>query len=204
METKSISQLVVIHGGNSYPSEESFLEYLRTSEVNPESFQPKRDWKSSLEEMLDGRYEFFAPRMPNAQNAHFTAWSIWFERMFPFLRDDLTLVGHSLGGIFLVKFLAEKVMPVRVNKLILVAAPFCQTQDIGDFTLSGHDVTQVQDQCKQICLFHSQDDQVVSIEEMRRYESLFPQAKTYIFSDRGHFNQQTFPEIIRLLLSDYC
>lgn len=189
-------QVVVIHGGDSFDTYEKYLEALKNWEVTVEWFQPrKEDWKDSLPSDLGEGYEILAPRMPNKQNARYAEWQIWFERMLPYIRDNVILVGHSLGGIFLAKYLSEKDFPNKISGLFLVAAPHNGTEDIGDFALS-HKLESVAKQCENIHLFQSKDDPVVALSEVEKYQKDLPNAKTHIFEDRGHFKQEHFPEIV--------
>jgi len=188
-------QVVVIHGGWSFDTYEKFLDSLKNWEVSIESFFPKRDWKSNLPSVLGDEYEILSPRMPNKQNAKFNEWKIWFERMFPFLEDNVILIGHSLGGIFLAKYLSENEFPKRIGGLFLIAAPHSQTEDIGSFAIEEN-LQKVAKQCENIHLFQSEDDPIVPASEAKEYQKSWPGAKLHIFQDRGHFNQEEFPELM--------
>ncbi|MBI4652949.1 hypothetical protein HY750_01725 [Candidatus Kuenenbacteria bacterium] len=52
-----------------------------------------------------------------------------------------------------------------------------------------------------IYLLHSKDDPVVPFAHLAKYQQVLPNAKTIIFEDRKHFNQETFPEITELIKS---
>lgn len=188
-------QVIVIHGGDSFDTYEKFLDSLKNWEVTINSFLPKSDWKSSLQEELGDEYEVLSPRMPNKQNARYNEWKIWFERMFPFLADEVVLVGHSMGGLFFAKYLSENVFPKKIDALFLVAACHNNTEDIGDFR-TADDLSGVSKQCASIHLFHSKDDRVVAVSEAETYQKVWPEAKLHLFEDRGHFNQQDFPELV--------
>jgi predicted alpha/beta hydrolase family esterase len=61
--------------------------------------------------------------MPNGRMASYTARKIWFEKLFPYLNDEKTiLIGHSLGATFLLKYLSENIFPQSISKLCLVAS----------------------------------------------------------------------------------
>jgi predicted alpha/beta hydrolase family esterase len=192
-----MKQVVVIHGGNAFPSNEEYLAYLRTREVDAESFKAGKDWKTGLQEALGAGFEVFQPRMPGAQNAHYLEWKIWFERMFPFLKDGIILVGHSLGGVFLAKYLSENRMPVKIRAALLVAAPFDAdgARPLTEFVLPNS-LEQFESQAGSIMLYASKDDEVVAFKESNKYSLALPGAHVRVFEGRGHFNQPDFPEIV--------
>ena len=191
-------QIVVIHGGDSFARREEFLEFLQSVTVLKEDFYLKKSWQTLLATQLGDGYDVFNPRMPNNFNAHYDEWSIWFERMLQFLQDGVVLIGHSQGGIFLAKYLSEHTLSVAIDKLILVAAPHSDSENLGDFTLTSP-LDRVWQQCQNIHLFQSTDDPVVNPDEVEKYKTAWPKAHLHIFTDRGHFNQDDFPELIKLL-----
>ena len=189
-------QVIVIHGGDSFDSYEKYLEALKNWEVSLESFLPrKKDWKDTLPRELGEEFEVLVPHMPNKQNARYAEWKIWFERVLPFIQNGVVLVGHSLGGIFLAKYMSENKFPKAIDGLFLVAAPHNETADIGDFALNGS-LEGVRKQCSNIHLYQSKDDPIVSFNEVASYKKYLPDAAVHIFEDRGHFKQEDFPEIV--------
>jgi hypothetical protein len=188
-------QIIVIHGGDSYKSNEDFLAALKNWEVTKESFFPKFDWKGNLQSKLGEEYEVLAPRMPNKQNAKYDEWRIWFEKMFPFLRDGVILVGHSMGGLFLAKYLSENIFPKKIKTILLVAPVFRDTEEAANFPITDN-LERVWSQCQNIHLFYSEDDPLVPVAEAKEYQKAWPDAKKHVFTDRGNFNQENFPEIV--------
>lgn len=193
-----MQQVIVIHGGDSFRTRRQYLQALKRWPVSLNAFLPGSDWKAGLPRALGRSYQVLLPKMPNKSNARFDEWKIWFERMFPYLRHNVILVGHSLGGTFLAKYLSENKFPKKIKALILVAAAHNNTSDIGDFRLT-RPVSKVTKQSRQIFLIHSQDDPIVPFFELKKFRQDFPAAETRIFKNRGHFNQRQFPEIVRLI-----
>lgn len=63
--------------------------------------------------------------MPNKNLANYAIWKMWFEKHIPFLDPEkLVIIGHSLGGMFLTKQLAENEFPIQISQLHLVAPVF--------------------------------------------------------------------------------
>ncbi|KKT58327.1 MAG: hypothetical protein UW53_C0035G0009 [Candidatus Giovannonibacteria bacterium GW2011_GWA1_44_25] len=99
-------QIVFIHGGETHDTYEQYVEYLKRSEFDPKKESQKR-WKHSLAENLGDGYEILMPQMPSKHNAKYNEWKIWFEKVTPFIKENAIFIGHSLGGIFLTKYLSE-------------------------------------------------------------------------------------------------
>ncbi|OGG73069.1 hypothetical protein A3A38_01830 [Candidatus Kaiserbacteria bacterium RIFCSPLOWO2_01_FULL_53_17] len=192
-------QVVVIHGGDSFPAYDAYLSYLKNFKVDSiDSFRPKKDWKTSLPETLGGEYDVLLPRMPNKNNARYLAWKLWFEKMIPFLNDEVILVGHSLGASFLVHYLSEEQFPRRIRATLLVAAPYSIDMGAGttpEFT-APDSLALLEKQGGKILLYHSKDDLVVPFSELAKYQKALPSATARAFNDRQHFNQESFPELV--------
>jgi len=193
-------QIVFIKGGEAFSHYEDFLNYLRTVEVRDPAALEQRRWTKTLQEDLGADFEVFMPTMPNKQNAKYEEWKIWLERHFQFLHDDVVLIGHSQGGYFLLKYLSENDMPVRVRALYLLASPAGPddfgAEDGGDFAFETERIKDIQKNVKDVYIFHSEDDPVVPYSHATTLKGLLPNAKLITFSDRGHFLTETFPEFV--------
>ncbi len=192
-----MKQLVFIHGGETFDTYNEYVDALRSWTYDPTK-EPQKRWKHSLSERLGEDWEVLMPTMPAKYNAKFLEWSIWFEKVIPYLKDGVILVGHSLGGIFLAKYLNEHELPVRIQATFLVAAPF-DTEDtdysLADFVLT-ESLSGLAERGGEIFIYQSEDDPVVPSVAYRKYQAVLPDAKIRIFNDRGHFMQLEFPELI--------
>lgn len=187
-------QVVVIHGGDSFRAREEYLQFLKNFPLTIEQLRLKRDWKRSLPEVLGEEYDVLAPIMPNKTNAQYEEWVLWFKKILQFLEDGVILIGHSLGGTFLAKYLAEHTFPRRIGALLLIAAPHNHSGECGDFVIP-ESLEGVVRQVERIFLFHSADDDIVPFSELAEYRKQLPDASVITFIDRGHFNQAEFPEL---------
>ena len=195
-------QVFYIHGGSAYDRYEDYLEYLRTTPIDPHGVPPER-WSRTLAEDLGEGYDVIAPTMPNKYNAKYDEWKIWFERHFAFLHDEVILVGWSLGGLFLAKYLAEHTVPFTVRGLILIAAVYGDHsieneagESDGDFAFTNTtELARLTHATDRIVLMHSKDDFVVPYEHAKKYAATLTEAELVTFTDRNHFLQSTFPEL---------
>jgi hypothetical protein len=160
-------------------------------------------WTQSLVTDLPD-FEVFTPAMPNKQNASFDEWKIWFERHFDFLHSEVVLVGWSLGGMFLAKYLSENEVPFTVSALHLLAAP-CGTcddgqgNDCGTFQFNPEILSEISKKTEKINIWHSENDFIVSYENAQKYKNYLPEAKLVTFKDKNHFLVTEFPELIQEL-----
>lgn len=189
-------QILIIHGGDTFATHEEYLNFLRNYEIDISRYNSDRnDWKPWVRKMLKDEYEVITPPMPNRSNAHYDEWKLWFEKFIPFLEDGVILVGHSQGGIFLAKYLSQNRFPRKIGAAMLVSAPFDKDSEgypVLSFSLpAGLDM-----QTDNVFLYHSKDDPVVPFEALEKYKELIPEAKTRILENRGHVNQEEFPELL--------
>ncbi|MBI1833518.1 MAG: alpha/beta hydrolase [Candidatus Andersenbacteria bacterium] len=196
-------QVFVIHGGTSFDTHEDYISFLKTRELTLERLTQGEDWKASLSDELGESFEVLVPKMPNGTNVRYLEWQIWFERCIPFIQDNAILIGQSLGGIFLAKYLSENSFPKSIRATLLVGAPFDDTstvESLTDFVLPSS-LEKFATQSEAIYLIHSKDDPVVPVEQTEKYMQALPKAQKVIFDDRGHFNQKKFPEVVSLIQS---
>lgn len=197
----SKKQVFYIHGGGSYSDHDLFLDDLRSRIPRDLPDLPKkRKWTETLREDLGPEFEVFMPAMPNSQNAKYEEWKIWFERHFEYLEGDVLLVGWSLGGMFLVKYLLEEEVSFPISGLILLAPPFeaieGESEDCGDFVFDIDDVHELAEKVSSIVMLHSKDDFVVPYEHVLKFKEALPGAEVVTFEDKNHFLIEEFPEII--------
>ena len=123
--------------------------------------------------------------------------SIW----LPFMKEqlgvgpDTVVIGHSSGAAAAVRFAETE----RVAALVLVGA---YTSDLGDSTerASGYfcDPWQwdsVKANAGRIILFGSTDDPFLPWKEQQEVATGLG-AELHKFEDRGHFMEETFPELV--------
>ncbi len=188
-------QIFVIHGGDAFDTYEEYLANLRAKTTTLERLSA-RGWKLSLRDRLADIADVYTPEMPNKQNAKYAEWKIWFGKIVPLMNDGVVLVGHSLGGIFLAKYLSEEILPTKIRATLLVAPPFntATNHPLADFNL-GEELHKLQDRGGEIVFYHSRDDQVVPYSNLEDYRRALPLARYVSFENRGHFNQESFLEI---------
>lgn len=197
-------QVIFIHGGEVFDTYDGYIEALKSWIFDPEKDKKKR-WKNSLQERLGDGFEVISPTMPNKYNAKYKEWKIWFEKVFPYVEDNVVLVGHSLGGIFLSKYLSENIFPKKILTTYLVAAPYDDKD--SEYSLAGfllsNNLSKLTDQSNKVFLYHSEDDPAVPFVDFKKYSEVLPNAKPVVFKDKNHFMQEEFPELIESIKGLY-
>lgn len=194
-------QLLFIHGGMTFKSEKDYLRYLKTKNVSAKKFV---SWSGEyLDKSLGKGFEIIRPRMPLQDNAKYRDWKIFFERHLELLTGEYVLVGSSLGGIFLAKYLSENRLPKKALSVHLVCAPFdgdLPTEDLaGGFTLKK-DLSLMEENCQNLTLLFSADDDVVPVSHAEKYRQSLKNARIVIYkSKNGHFLVPKFPEIVKMI-----
>lgn len=194
-------QILYIHGGNSYSNYNNYLEALRSKKIrNLPNIAPLKTWTGTFQQELGETFEVFMPSMPNSDNAKYNEWKIWFERHIEYLRDGLVLVGWSLGGMFLVKYLIENEFPLKIKALFLLAPPFEpfseELEDCADFSFLWVKLPILNRKCEKVIIFHSMDDFVVPYEHALSYKRVIPEAEIVTFKDKNHFLIEKLPELL--------
>lgn len=197
---RAMKQVTVIHGGTTFANYDDYLQMLATKTLYVDRLTYKPMWKELLQEELGNDYQVLLPKMPNATNARYSEWKVWFSHLTEVITDDCILVGHSMGAIFLAKYLSENEFPRSIKATILVAAPYNDDsgEDLNDFKLEA--VSDLfRSQAGKVVFFFGSDDPVISQTEIQNYKNDLPTAEFNILPAPDHFVRADFPELATLL-----
>lgn len=201
---KNKPQILMIHGGMTFKNQKDYLGYLKNKEIK---LDKKPRWTEEyIDEELGKQFQIIKPRFPLQDNAKYEDWRIWFERYIPLLNNNVILVGGSLGGIFLAKYLSENKFPKKLLSVYMVCPPFDNTvlgEDlVGGFKLKS-DLSLIEKNCKDVTLMFSADDDCVPVSHAEKYRNKLKNSKIIIYkSKNGHFKISKFPEIVKMIKED--
>jgi predicted alpha/beta hydrolase family esterase len=201
---KSKIDVLYIHGGTTFATNKDYLKYLQTKKV---SLGKRVGWYGdNLQKSLGNKFLLTTPRMPLQDNARYRDWELMFENYMRLIKGPYMLIGVSLGGIFLAKYLSENKLPQKALSVYLVCPPFDDTVSgerlLGGFKLKN-DLSLIQKNSENVYLMFSQDDDVVPVAHAEKYRKKLPSSNIIIYTSKnGHFVIEHFPEIVKSIKAD--
>lgn len=201
---KNKIQILTVHGGMTFKNERDYLDYLRNKKI---STKKKTYWAGDyLKKSIGRQFEIISPRMPLQDFAKYRDWKIFFERYLPLLKGKFILIGSSLGGVFLAKYLSENKLRKKALSVYLVCPPFDNSlpgEDlVGGFKLKP-DLSLIEKNTRNLYLLFSKDDDVVSVAHAEKYAKKLKHPHIIIYKSKGgHFNIPKFPEIVKMIRDD--
>ena len=140
-------------------------------------------------------------------NADYEIHKIILDKYFQKFNDqDLIIIAHSLGTIFIMKYLLENGFVKNIKQLHLISScvanefqPADDIENTGSFTFEYERVSEITKYCGEIHLWHSMDDTMSSYKNAEYLKEQIPSAYLHTFTDKGHFLQSTFWEIFDVL-----
>ena len=138
---------------------------------------------------LGDDYEVTYPAMADDGDAPYDAWKIRIDQALAELVGPVILVGHSVGGSVLAKYVAEMPDQSQIAGVCLLASPFWG----GDgWRYDGYEDLEVpqalvtKSPAPPMFLFHCRDDETVPVDHLTLYQRRFPEAASRVLDDGGH------------------
>jgi predicted alpha/beta hydrolase family esterase len=194
------TQILFIHGGMTFKNQKDYLVHLKTKKI---SFEKKQYWIDDLEKKLGKKFQVVRPRMPLQDNARYRDWEVVFSRYVRLLSHRFILIGTSLGGVFLAKYLSEHTLRQKAAAVFLVCPPFDNSlpgEDlVGGFALKS-DLSVIEKNARVVYALFSKKDDVVPVAHAKKYSAKLPNSRIIVYPRiKGHFEISKFPEIITLI-----
>jgi uncharacterized protein len=152
------------------------------------AYEEDRLLAASLQNALGSAYEVRYPKMPEEDSAEYADWKAQIASELATLDGEVILVGHSVGGSVLLKYLSEEQVENPIAGLFVIATPYWSGQDIWkwDEARLPEDVATKLANIPRIFLYHSRDDKTVPFAHLALYAAKLPQATIREVDGRGH------------------
>jgi predicted alpha/beta hydrolase family esterase len=92
------------------------------------SDQGSNNFVDHLSKSLGNGYRLHHPMMPHPENPRYLDWKMALQSSLPVGGHKAALIGHSLGGSVIVKYLSEGLCQMPIAGLFLVGAPYWGTR----------------------------------------------------------------------------
>lgn len=149
-----------------------------------------------------------APALPNAADPVMDEWLTELDKTTP--DTGTVLIGHSRGGVAVLRWLEQQPADVRVKKVILVATNSGDITDRhiptesnhGFYTEAGYDFGKIKTHCDNFVVMHSTDDPTVPFSNGEKIAAGLD-ATFLRFDDKAHFGRilSVFPELLDEVLN---
>lgn len=169
---------------------------------------PYKNWIPWLKKELSKRkLNCIVPNFPSPYQQNYESWSKILQAYLEIgcITEDTTLITHSLGGIFVAKFLVEN--HVKIKKLITVAGfnqiKFDEDNSLYDsFYMENQNLEKLQEQAWARICFYSDNDPYVPKQEAEDFAE-YIKAEKVLIQNAGHFNEKygykEFKEILQYI-----
>jgi uncharacterized protein len=155
------------------------------------------DLVSYLQEELVNEYEISYPIIEVPESPTYKNWKNMLQKEFTAIEEPVILVGHSLGGSVLLKYLSEESPKILVLALFLVAAPHWGKDgwNVEDFVLNENFELKL-NHIKHVFLYHCKEDEIVPFKHLSFYQKAFPNATVRLLNGTDHVFANGLPELV--------
>jgi uncharacterized protein len=171
--------------------------------------KPKGEFRPWLRSELEKRgYIVEVPEMPNTDNPKIEEWIGHMQAVIKNPDENTVIVGHSLGGQAVLRYLSELPEEIQIKKAILVAPVVEEItnrdfdeEDSGALWLkTPFDMERAKKAAKEIVGFFSDDDKWIPLSSEKILREKFG-ARTIVEHNMGHYNIKEAPQILEEIIS---
>ena len=197
-----MQQIILLRWWTPKETYKDFYDFIDKYEVNP--FKEKSTkWSDTLDQDVWENFNVLEITRLNKDYADYKTRKMMFEKYLYYIQRNSIFIWHSLWCTFFLKYLNEldeknrKRLFWKIKKLILVA-PACKDnkeERIWSFVFDTK-LNNLQNYQEKIVIFGSTDDFVCSFKEFEIIHDNLPNSKFIKFTNRNHFLQEDFQELI--------
>ena len=167
---------------------------------------PEGNWFPWLKQKLEKlNYKVIVPKFPNPEKPNFKAWIESFNSYKEYLNEETIIIGHSLGGLFLLRVLEKLKHPIFAA--FFISAPIgikpIRFYD-SDLAFSGFsfDWDKIKKKANYFSVYHSDNDPYICMENGEEIAKQLG-VKLNFIPNAGHLNAESgytkFGELLKEL-----
>lgn len=165
--------------------------------------------KQELEKM---KYTVIMPSLPVREGVRYNAWKREFENIANELKEDIIVVTHSIGNPFIIKYLREKNLNIKLYIGLAGFSNIYTTQGKEDLDEAVKSMAPTQEELdnfknnvkKRYCIY-SDNDHIVPLEILKKHVENVNGIE-YMIPNIGHMgrksNLQTIPKVTEIIKND--
>ena len=171
---------------------------------------PDGAWKPWLKKELENLgHHVEVPSMPNSNNPVISEWLEKMNKDIINPNEDTILIGHSLGGLAILKYLETIPENIKIDKVILVASVIDSIKDMNEsqskiakpWLADSLDSKKIISSSNKIIGFFSDNDPYIPLESS---EIVKNKLKGEVISEHnGHYNEESnvyeVPQILKAI-----
>jgi predicted alpha/beta hydrolase family esterase len=147
-----------------------------------------------LRSKLSGNFEILFPTIEKPNSPSYEKFRQMFASAFSTITEPVVLLGHSLGGSTLLKYLSEEKPDISIIGLFLVATPHWKS-NMKEFQLKASFQVSLSN-IPAIFLYHSKNDREVPLEHLEFYRTAFRTATVRELPGMEHIFQKGLPQLV--------
>jgi len=173
-----VKRILILHGWESSPKEHWFLEE-----------------KKRLESL---GHQVFVPDLPNTKYPQKEQWIKVIEDFDP--DDNSVLVGHSLGGTAILRYLGK--IDVQIQRCVLIATPIRKLgfEATDNFFEPDFNWEKIKKNCREIFILNQTKDPWVPLQHGKDLAT-YVEGKLFEIEGDNHFDTIDFSLLEKVILS---
>lgn len=159
--------------------------------------QGSNNFVAHLSRSLGSGYRLHHPAMPEPENPRYMSWKMALQSNLPVGGNKAALIGHSLGGSVIVKYLTEGLCQMPIAGLFLVGAPYWGTRgwSVDEFMFERGFPSKFPEIDK-IFIYHSRLDKWVPYSHAQFYARALPHSVFRSITGSDHEFNEGLPVLV--------
>lgn len=163
------------------------------------SHEGSYDLVAWLSSRLGDEYQIKHPIMPNPDNPDYEPWAKQLQKELEQLKGEVLLIGHSVGGSVLLKYLTEHKVHFGIKGLFLCATPFWGIDNDWQYEpfILPENFSELLPDIGKVYLYHSKDDPIVTLKHAERYKQELPKTELNIVKGSSHAFENGIEQLVQ-------